>query len=710
MLKYDPRNTELLAQKQRLLQQEIGQTEEKLNALKEADKQAKKQLDSGDLGQDKYDALQREIVDTEQKLKSLNDELKKTSTQSFSSKLGEIASGAKKTGDALKPLSSTATALGTAMFATVPATEELRSDLSKLDNNAKDAGISIDSARTAFENFNIVSDEVDSSVEATSNLLQAGFTESNLQKAVEGLAGAYLRFPDTLKIESLADSLQETLATGQATGQFGELLDRLGIGADNFSAGLQQCATDADRQNYALQTLADSGLMDTYSGWIENNKALTESKRANMDFQQSISELANTLQPIITEVTEFAAKIVDAFNSLSPVAQNIILAIIGIIAALSPMLTAIGTIGTAISAAMTASAASTTAAGVAASGASAGFGALSASILPIIAIIAAIIAAVVAIIAIVKNWGSIVEWFQGVWNTVWTTVQDLWNTVWTAISQNPVVQAIVTTVQNLFNGLVSTLSTIWNTIQTVASNAWELIKNVILGPVLLLIDLVTGDFEMLESDAKNIWNNIKTAATNIWNSIKDTVSNIASNLKNSAVKVFKNMVSGIKSALSGLGDVVKNGFQSAIDFITSLPGKAVEWGGDFIDGMKDGIMSGIDGIVSAVKGVGDKIRSFLHFSRPDEGPLRDYETWMPDMMKGLANGIYENLPVLDKAVSAAARSINYEIMKDTPAQTIDYNRMYSAVRAGAENSNTVLYIGEREFKRLLKGMGVAFEG
>ena len=109
------------------------------------------------------------------------------------------------------------------MFATVPATEELRSDLSKLDNNARDAGVGIDETRAAFEAFNTVSDETDSSVEATSNLLQLGFTESNLQKAVEGLSGAYLRFPDTLKIESLADSLQETLATGTATGQFGEL-------------------------------------------------------------------------------------------------------------------------------------------------------------------------------------------------------------------------------------------------------------------------------------------------------------------------------------------------------------------------------------------------------------------------------------------------------------------------------------------------------
>ena len=65
LLKLDPTNTELLSQKQRLLQKAIKETETRLDSLKEADKQAKKQLESGDLGQDEYDALQREIVATD---------------------------------------------------------------------------------------------------------------------------------------------------------------------------------------------------------------------------------------------------------------------------------------------------------------------------------------------------------------------------------------------------------------------------------------------------------------------------------------------------------------------------------------------------------------------------------------------------------------------------------------------------------------------
>ena len=80
LLKLDPSNTELLTQKQRLLKDAIGNTKEKLDALKNAQEQAKQQLENGDLGQDKYDALQREIFETEQQLKDLEDQSKKTNT------------------------------------------------------------------------------------------------------------------------------------------------------------------------------------------------------------------------------------------------------------------------------------------------------------------------------------------------------------------------------------------------------------------------------------------------------------------------------------------------------------------------------------------------------------------------------------------------------------------------------------------------------
>lgn len=530
-----------------------------------------------------------------------------------------------------------------------------------------DAGTSL---KTMLQRLAAPTDEAAGKIEAlgiqtrdsSGNLLGASDMAEELQNKLGGLSAAE------------RDAALQTIFGSDATRAATVMMN-------SGTEGLQKYIAATNDQESA-QRLANSQMSDT-------SKAIEEMKGS---LETAAIAIGNALAPAVEKVAGFISDLADKFSSLPSGIQTAIVVIGVIVAALAPLLIIIGQVAIGISAL------------------TAAFSALSVPILPIIGIIAGVVAAIVAIIAIVKNWGSIVEWFQGVWNTVWTTVQNLWTTVWTAISQNPVVQTIITTVQSLFTGLVSTLSAIWSTIQVIASNAWELIKNVVLGPVLLLIDLVTGDFELLASDAQNIWNNISSAASNIWNAIKSSISNIASNIKTSAINAFRSMVSGIGSALSGLGGIIQSGFQSAINFITSLPGKAVAWGRDFIDGLKDGILSGISGIVDAVKGIGDKIRSFLHFSRPDEGPLRDYETWMPDMMKGLAQGIYDNLPVLDKAVSAVAKSINYEIMKDAPAQSIDYAKMYNAVKAGASDSSMVLYIGDRDFKRTLKGMGVVFEG
>lgn len=297
----------------------------------------------------------------------------------------------------------------------------------------------------------------------------------------------------------------------------------------------------------------------------------------------------------------------------------------------------------------------------------------------------------------ISFFSAIPDWWSGLWSQVSAFFANTWNT----ILQNPIVQLVVTTIISLWENAKNTLQGIWSGICQIASGAFELLKNVILAPVLLLIDLVTGNFSQLASDASNIWNNIRNAASQIWsgirqvvtsaasglkqgvetvlsalsqfasqiwsamkqtassvwNGIKTTVVNIASSLREAAVTAFQRMVSGIGSALSGLYSVVSNGFSSAIRFITGLPGQAFQWGKDFIQGLINGISSMIQSVINTISGLADRIRSFLHFSAPDEGPLSDYETWMPDFMKGLAGGIEKNRNLVEKAVKDVASDI-----------------------------------------------------
>ena len=415
LLKLDPGNAELLAQKQRLLAQAADNTAKKLDTLKQAARNAdqalqrgkeyqakyeplkaeldsvsaslkgleaneasmREKLDAGQISarqyeafaqkleetrkrhkelqqavkdldqefagakmdQGQYDALQRELAETEREMKSLEDQAKESTSglKKLGDAASEVSTKAGKVKDTFAPVTAGIVALGAAAIATVPATEEFRADLSMLDNNARQAGVGIDAARQAFQNFNTVSGETDSSIEAVSNLLQAGFTESNLQRAVEGLANAAITFPDTLKIESLADSLQETLATGTATGQFAELLDRVGYGAENFSQNLAFCTTELDKQKLALSVLVDGPLKGAYDGWQKNNQGLVESRDASLELQTAIAQLAESIQPIMTDLVEFATQFLDWFNSLDDGTKRAIVGILGVTAAISPM-------------------------------------------------------------------------------------------------------------------------------------------------------------------------------------------------------------------------------------------------------------------------------------------------------------------------------------------------------------------------------------
>ena len=566
-LKLDPTNTDLLAQKQRLLVDAITQTESKLNLLKQAQDEfvkSNKNIDSAE-----YIELEKQIAQTEKKLndlKNASDEVAKSNNK-ISTSLTNAGSALESASQKTKGLSTAAGGLLAAWAATVPTTDELRQDLSYLEQNAIDAGIGAETAEAAFDTFNNVINETDSSVEGVSNLLQAGFTESNLQKAVEGLTGAYIKFPNTLKIESLADSLQETLATGQATGQFGELLDRLGIGAENFSNELANCSTEAEKQQLVLQTLADNGLNETYESYLKNNSAMIESRDATQQFQEAMAQLSEAIMPIVTAITKGITGLANWFAKLDPIIQQVVIIILALVAALSPVTGILASIATAAAA-------------------------LNVSMLPIIATILAIIAAVTAVILIFQNWDEICQWFSKQWESFTTWLGD----------------------------------------------KFESFKNFFIN---------TG---------KGILNWFKELPSNIMN----FVSSLPNKMLNFGKNILNSLISGIKSLLGNLKNVAGDIANSVIDAIKSLPSKMFNWGKEMIGHLGDGISSMIGWIGEKAGSIADTIASWLHFSVPDQGPLRKVPTWMPDMMQELGDSIDKNLWMMKKPMENLAKTMSYD--------------------------------------------------
>lgn len=540
LLKMDPGNVELLEQRQRLLGDAVQETKTKLDALKKAEKQVQEQFQKGDVSQQQYDALQREIIATEQQLKKLEDQAKSSSValSKIQATASKISAGAGKVSSAMAPVTAGIAGLGAAAVATIPATQELRSDLSKLEANAKENAVSADIAREAWRAFAIQSGETDSAVEAVSNLLQAGFTESNLQKAVEGLAGAAQRFPDTLKIESLADSLQETLATGEATGQFGELLDRLGIGAENFSDQLAACTTEAQKQDLALKTLADAGLNETYEAWAKNNEEMLANQEANLKLQESLSELAETVLPLVTRVTEAVTGLLDWFNSLDADTQNLIVTMLLLVAAISPIAKVVSVVSGAFtsfsggvslitSASAAASSAATTLSGVISTfftfltgtvvpGITSALSGLFAFLManPVILIITAITAAIVALVTLIATKGDEIkeilsrvnEFLQGIFTRDWeevfgpvlggilndffVTAKGIWDNFMV------ICNGIIDFIQNIFAG---NWEAVWTAVKDIFAGIFGLLVDIAKAPLNGIITMINAVIEAINT-------------------------------------------------------------------------------------------------------------------------------------------------------------------------------------------------------------------
>lgn len=97
---------------------------------------------------------------------------------------------------------------------------------------------------------------------------------------------------------------------------------------------------------------------------------------------------------------------------------------------------------------------------------------------------------------------------------------------------------------------------------------------------------------------------------------------------------------------------------------TSISTEAGSWGADLVTGLAKGILGNGGVIAKAVSWIGGIIKGFLHFSRPDEGPLREYEKWMPDMIQGMADGIRDNAYLLQEAAADLGGKLKMQLQYD----------------------------------------------
>lgn len=587
-----------------------------------------------------------------------------------------------------------ANALAGAAAASSTDVEPLTQALAQCSAGAKNAGWSIQETTAVLARFADAGIEGSDAGTSLKTMLQRLAAPTDSAATMIEQLGIQTRDSngDLLGASEIAEELQNKLGGLDSASRDAALSTIFGSDAmraatvmmNSGTEGLQKYI-DAANDQEAAQRLANSQMSD-------GSRAIEELKGS---LETAAIQIGDTLAPIVQKVAELITALVNKFSALPEGVQQVIVVVGILVAALGPLLMVIGQISLGISAVAGALSKLSGIGGVATklvggikTAVTGLLGMITAH--PVIAVITAIIAALVTlynkcewfregvnrILKAIRDgffaaWDGIVEFFT-------ETIPNAWNEMLSSLLANPTIRTIVTTITDSFTKLKENLNGIWNGIKQLAQNAWEFIKNATLAPVLLMIDLVTGDFEKLKSDLENILNNIKNAVANIWDSIKEITSNIWNEIKNvvstlvslvkeTAISGFEALRDGIKNAIRELPKIVSDIFEKIGSTISGWIDNAWEWGADFINGLKEGILSGVRGIVDAVKGIGDKIRSFLHFSRPDEGPLRDYETWMPDFIDGMVKGINENVYKVSSAVKRVAKTMSESMYGGTPA-------------------------------------------
>jgi phage-related minor tail protein len=308
LLKLDPANTELIAQKQKYLKDAISETKEKLDTLKEADVQAKQQLESGELGQDKYDALQREIIDTEEKLKSLEDEAKKMPTALGAS----LQEAGKKISDVGDKITNVGTGLSTHVTAPIAALGAASADAFQQVDSGMDivvqktgaSGEALDAMQQSVKNL---ATQIPTDFETAGAAVGEVNTRFGLTgQALEDLSGQFIKFAslNNTDVSTSIDNTQKVLeAFGMSTSEASSLLDAMNKTGQNTGISMDTLANDLIANSQQMKDMGYNAYQaSAFLGEVETSGADVSTVLAGLKkAEQNAASEGKTLSQALTE-------------------------------------------------------------------------------------------------------------------------------------------------------------------------------------------------------------------------------------------------------------------------------------------------------------------------------------------------------------------------------------------------------------------------
>ena len=659
-LKFDPQNTELLAQKQKVLAGAIETTGKKLDKLKEAERQVQKQFERGEVSEEQVRALQREIIATESKMESYKKAVKETADAvdnlgKESEETGGSMSGAFSAG--VKGAAVGIAAVAAAATAAAESTREYRTDMGKLETAFETAGHSGETATETYKELQSILGDSAQAVEAANHLAQLAKNEADLAKWTEIATGVYATFGASLPIENLTEAANETAKTGTLTGGLVDALNwantagmDFGIGLkenieftklsnseleklteteraeyearkkqyeeiekynqsvaeassaeEKFQIALDNCTTEQERQALITSTL-NTLYGEASDKYKETNADVIAANEANEAWTESLAEVGAAVEPLLTTVKEMGAALL---KLLVPVIETITnnLPIIGVgLAGVTAAMIAFKI----ASIAATAATQGMTLAQYAAAAAQAVLNAVM-SANPIGLIILGITALVVAVMAMVKHWDEFSAFFVNMWSAIKKTFT-----------------ATVDSIKKLWESLL-------DAIQKPLSGVFQNCKN---------------HFESFRQSAENVFSKIKSAVSGFVDNLKALPGKIASAISGAVTKIAEwgtNMIAKAKSSMEKL-------VTTAVNKLKELPGKVVSIGGDLVAGLWQGVSDKFSWLKkklsSFTTSVLDGIKGFFGVHSPSTETA-----WIGQMLdEGMALGVEKNADAPIKAM------------------------------------------------------------
>lgn len=600
-LKFDPSNVTLLAQKQTVLSQNIEETSKKLDTLKEAEKQVIAQFEKGEVAEEQVRALQREILKTEGVLGSMKTELSNVGneTDDLSKSFKDVdnaSDGANEgfsimkgaladlTANAIQGAIGAVSNLVSSLFELSEATEEYRVMQNKLAGSADTFGYSVDFANEKYKQFYGYLGDDQMSTNAITNLMGLGTSTESLSKLAEGAISVWTAYGDSIPIESLTESINETAQVGKVTGTLADALNWAGISEDDFNAKLEKTTSAQERADMIAQVLNDT-YGESKTKYDELSGSITDANRAELELKDTQAELGETMEPVNTAITDLKTK---ALEAILPVVKDVATGFLDMLTWLKEhpgAMTALSAVVIALATSFGILATALAIQGII-SGVTKAIAFLNTTLLanPIVLVVGAIAGLVAGFLYLWENCEAFREFWIGLWESI----------------------------QSIINTAIEFIVGLWHSVSETASETWESIKGVYEGVATWFNDTLIKPVKKFFS---GMWSAISDTASETWDAVVDVWTGVKKWFEDKVTKpvgkFFSGMWDGLKKGASGAWSGIKSVFSNVTSWFKdkfSSAWKAVKdvfsTGGKVFDGVKEGITSAFKTVVNAIiKGI-----------------------------------------------------------------------------------------------------------